>query len=666
MDIKVNRIQHLVILLIAVLGFAPLAAAEEYKAGDFVFAKNPPASIKHNDKPIATANAEDVMRVSLVVGDRLWVQARDVLRGDLPSGALEGAGWVEASEVMSRESAIVEMRQLTNRNADKLTPDFLLILASAYRLSEDHRDHWNAAGILLQAINRWPTDGRLYLHRAFLWHRMKRIDSAIRDLKRLEQVDPTKKELTSDLVASWSTEDPAAAAIAVAAKPPEPAQTAPPPNVNFNKPGVGDLAFPGDPPLPLKVGDNVVGEVDAEHYLKVLKQNGDWLWVDRGELLNTQAPAIQGWVASQGVLNVDMALAKWSKGLDAPNSQVNPQLVLLAMGRICELTERGPYRRKAVEYYSQGIQRWPDEVDFYDRRSEAYVSLAEFDEAIADVEKMRQLRPDMKELIDLRITMIRTFADGWGKMSAEDRAAYVEGNIQSDSEPTSELGPTDASIPSVPTPVGPPILPTQPPSDSEVPSTVGPPILPGQAQSDAEVPIMFARNAPAQLKIGARPSADVEAHHYMFVLRENDDWLWVERHSLAIPDEPTPKGWIARSAVMDIDEQIALFRRVAQAHRRPEHYAIAAKVCELRDTNKQYLVQAISCYNDAIALAPQEADYYARRGICWNSLGDAEQGLRDVERAAALAPNDAAIQRLLADLLEVEKLEKSLAPNHTP
>jgi tetratricopeptide (TPR) repeat protein len=633
------------ILMLAVLGLASLGTADEYKAGDVVFPKNPPVSLTHNDTLVVTANSEDALTVRFINSDRLWVDSRDLLRGDAPSGALEGSGWVQASDVIPRESAIVEMQQTKNRDDDKLTPDFYLQLGKMHLLSDDQRDHWKAAGMYLEAINRWPREGRLYLQRAHLWHRMGRIDSAIRDLKRLEQVDPTKKELTSDFIASWSKEDPAAAAIALATKPSQPAEAAPSPEFNPTTPPISDLAFPRDPPLQLKVGDKVVGEVNAEHFMKVLKQNGDWLWVESREIFEPETVVAHGWIAAQGVFNVDMALAKWSLAIDKPT--VNPQFVFTVMGRICELTNRNEYRRKAVDYYTTAIQRWPTKPDFYRYRAASYQMLREFDKAIADLAQVARLDPDQRAFADVAIPMVRQMQHNWNSLSADERAAIELAEAPDEPEAAAEPDSTTVSSPAVPTPVGPPILPTQP-------------------QNGAEVPIKFARKTPAQLKIGAQPSAEVESHHYLIVLREDGDWLWVERHSLAIPDEAIPKGWIARGAVMDIDEQIALFRRVAQAYRRPEHYAIAAKICELRDTNKQYLVQAIACYNDAIALAPGEADYYARRGIAWGNMGDVDQAIRDVEQAAALAPNDSAIQKLLTDYREVEKLKESLAPQNTP
>jgi tetratricopeptide (TPR) repeat protein len=50
----------------------------------------------------------------------------------------------------------------------------------------------------------------------------------------------------------------------------------------------------------------------------------------------------------------------------------------------------GDYRR-AVELFSAGIEKWPDEARFYRHRGHRYISIREFDRAIADLEKAAEL-----------------------------------------------------------------------------------------------------------------------------------------------------------------------------------------------------------------------------------------------------------------------------------
>jgi tetratricopeptide (TPR) repeat protein len=185
----------------------------------------------------------------------------------------------------------------------------------------------------------------------------------------------------------------------------------------------GDFVF-AMAPVSLKIENQIVGRAGGGHYLKVLKANGDWLWVESRPLFESEVKPITGWINSaDDVVSLDLRLKLGDLTIESSKSTLRDiDLALKIAGRICELPERKAYYLRAVQYYTNGIRLFPKDFWYYQSRAMCYQRLLEFQKSIADWEKLAQVDPERKPFADVGISTAWIMEDGIKKMPASERA----------------------------------------------------------------------------------------------------------------------------------------------------------------------------------------------------------------------------------------------------
>ena len=149
------------------------------------------------------------------------------------------------------------------------------------------------------------------------------------------------------------------------------------------------------------------------------------------------------------------------------------------------------------------------------------------------------------------------------------------------------------------------------------------------------------------------------------VKRQRDEAL--QRFSTDLANRPpdmTIDAWFASWAPGRLEETIAAFERVLQAgdaadqqfHEAADFFFLGAMYSD----GKHDWQAAIRWYDRALEMDPQHFGALGNRGFCKQKLGRAAEGLVDIDAALALAPNDAMLHMMRAQVLrELGRVDES-------
>jgi tetratricopeptide (TPR) repeat protein len=161
---------------------------------------------------------------------------------------------------------------------------------------------------------------------------------------------------------------------------------------------VGDFVFPKSYPGKLMIGQRLAGEVSVTEYMTVLEVQGEWLWVERGDIYNTSLVGPRGWVLTSEVDNIDQQI-EWAETLIEKNPS-DPDFYEYA-ALVCRLSDRPDLLRAAISYFSRAIQLAPADPEKYKVRAYCWGELDQYDQAVADLEMAVRLDPTNQSYQDI-------------------------------------------------------------------------------------------------------------------------------------------------------------------------------------------------------------------------------------------------------------------------
>jgi tetratricopeptide (TPR) repeat protein len=130
---------------------------------------------------------------------------------------------------------------------------------------------------------------------------------------------------------------------------------------------------------PLKVEAKVLATLNAGSVFRVDRAQGDWLWVDSGNL--------RGWVKKSAVVRFDRAVSEFTRAIAA-----NPSDVAAYLGRgIARLAARDD--DGAVADFDAALRLAPGDAWAHHNRAAAHYARQDLDRALADAEQAVRLDP---------------------------------------------------------------------------------------------------------------------------------------------------------------------------------------------------------------------------------------------------------------------------------
>jgi tetratricopeptide (TPR) repeat protein len=130
----------------------------------------------------------------------------------------------------------------------------------------------------------------------------------------------------------------------------------------------------------LKVGSKVSATLNAGSVFRVDRVNGDWLWVDSGN--------IQGWVKKGDVVLFEQAIAYFT---DVIRKDESDEYAHVSRGIAWHQHRE---HEQAVSDFTEAIRLDPDSDWPYHDRAAAYHALKDYDRALADADEAVTLNPD--------------------------------------------------------------------------------------------------------------------------------------------------------------------------------------------------------------------------------------------------------------------------------
>lgn len=160
---------------------------------------------------------------------------------------------------------------------------------------------------------------------------------------------------------------------------------------------VGAFVFPKVTPTEIKVGTEVTARVEISNYLVVEKTQNGWLWVQCKDLLAPGEEGKRGWIEAAKVDDLETQI-KYFESKAALN---NSGAVYFLAGAVASLPDDPIHQRRAVDYFSRAIQLQPKSAYNYQRRAASFVALAQYDDALKDLEQAAAIDPTDQHIAKL-------------------------------------------------------------------------------------------------------------------------------------------------------------------------------------------------------------------------------------------------------------------------
>jgi tetratricopeptide (TPR) repeat protein len=130
---------------------------------------------------------------------------------------------------------------------------------------------------------------------------------------------------------------------------------------------------------PLKVGAKVTASLNAGSVFRIERVNGDWLWVDSGN--------IRGWVNKSDVVALDEAVGFFTSVIEK-----NPEAGYAFLSRAIARCARKEYDAAIVDL-TEALRLDPKDAWANHNRAVAYHAKGEFERALADADLAVKLEP---------------------------------------------------------------------------------------------------------------------------------------------------------------------------------------------------------------------------------------------------------------------------------